>query len=85
VPVIVGVEVLVKPELDFGTFAVIPDAMGTGVQAANLIFELMDEGWEIDGVKVYPTLSVYSVLNWKKAKQIYNSIDTKEIKEILDR
>ena len=85
VPVIVGVEVLVRPELDFGTFAVIPDATGTGIQAANLIFDLMDEGWKTDGVTVQPTLSVFSVLNWKKAKRVYNAVDTKEVNKVFGR
>lgn len=72
IPVIVGVEVLVKPELNFGTFAVIPDPKGTGMQAADLIFDLKYNDWRLPETRVYPTLSVYSVLNYKKAAKIIN-------------
>lgn len=83
IPVITGVEVLVKPEIDFGTFAVIPDPKGTGIQAANLIFDLMEKEWKIEEKTVYPTISVYSVLNFKKAKDISKNVDRGKADKIV--
>ncbi|NLD91578.1 MAG: hypothetical protein GX639_02805 [Fibrobacter sp.] len=84
IPVIVGVEVLVKPELNFGTFAVIPDPKGTGMQAADLIFDLKYNNWELPEIRMYPTLSVYSVLNYKKAAKIINRNNMNTITKIFE-
>ncbi len=84
IPVIVGVEVLVKPELNFGTFAVIPDPKGTGMQAAELIFDLKYNNWELPEIRMYPTLSVYSVLNYKKAAKIINRNNMNTITKIFE-
>lgn len=84
IPVIVGVEVLVKPELNFGTFAVIPDPKGTGVQAANLILDLKDNEWELPDTRVHPTLSVYTVLNYRKAAKIVDKNNMKTVTKIFE-
>lgn len=85
VPVIVGVESLVKPELNFGTYAVIPDPVAMGEQAAGLIVDLMDEGREFPAAIVYPAISMYSVLNLKKAALIadVNKIKVNEVTRVL--
>jgi hypothetical protein len=75
-PVIVGVESLVKPEIDFGTYAVIPDPQAMGEQAAGLIIDLKDQNWKNDNTVIYPAISMYSVLNLKKAALI---VDVKNI------
>ena len=48
VPVIVGVSALVHPEVHFGTLAVIPNHEQLGVQTANLVFDLYDNGWQLE-------------------------------------
>ena len=85
VPVIVGIESLVKPELDFGTYAVIPEPRAMGEQAAGLIIDLKEKNWKSDGAIVYPAISVYSVLNMKKAVQITDakSINFNEVIRVL--
>jgi len=64
-PVIVGVESVVKPELHFGTFAVLPDHYALGSQAAGLIQEIEDAGWKVDGTRVDQPISVIKVLNMR--------------------
>ncbi len=49
IPVIVGVSALVHPSVHFGTLAVVPHPEQLGVQTANLIFDLYDNGWQLDG------------------------------------
>jgi hypothetical protein len=68
IPVIVGVEVLVNPELDLGTFAVLPDHVAMGTQAAGMIYEIRESGWHTSG-KVEPPLSVYQIINGRHAKR----------------
>lgn len=46
-PAIVGVEALVDPRLNMGTFAVLPDHRSLGNQAAGFILEVKDNGWRI--------------------------------------
>ncbi len=86
VPLIVGVESLVNPTLDFGTFAVIPDPEALGEQAAGIITNLMENGWKQSGVIIYPAISMYSVLNLKKAVEVYGKTDLRldEVNKILD-
>ena len=86
VPLIVGVEALVKPELNFGTFAVIPDPAALGEQAAEIIFDLKADDWEHSGIVIYPAISMYSVLNFKKATEITNMqyLKTYEVSKVLN-
>jgi hypothetical protein len=46
-PTIVGAESLVAAGLSFGTFAVLPDHTELGAQAANVVFDIADEGWAV--------------------------------------
>lgn len=46
-PAIVGAASLVSPAQSFGTFAVLPDHTALGVQTANRIFDLADEGFRL--------------------------------------
>lgn len=62
-PVIVGIEILVKPAFKFGTFAVLPDNYALGAQAAGLVQEIEDAGWKVEEPKVDQPLSVVKTLN----------------------
>jgi len=44
-PAIVGAASLVSPGQSFGTFAVVPDHVALGSQAAGLLFDIADNGW----------------------------------------
>ena len=85
VPVVVGVESLVKPELNFGTYAVIPDPKALGEQAADLITDLKDDEWNFHQIVIYPAISMYSVLNMKKATLIKDvkSINVDEVNKVF--
>jgi hypothetical protein len=75
IPVIVGVEVLADPKLDFGTLAVMPDHEALGVQAAQMIMNIKDNGWKIPRKKIDPALSVKKVLSLKNAQKVLNVKD----------
>lgn len=69
-PVVVGVENFVSPGSRFGTFAILPDHYGLGVQAAGKILRLRDDGWMMEGPpKVEQPLAVYKVLNLVQARK----------------
>ena len=69
-PVLVGVENFVSAQSHFGTFAILPDHYGLGVQAAGMLLRLKDDEWDIEGpAKVEQPLSVYKVLNLEQARK----------------
>jgi hypothetical protein len=69
-PVLVGVENFVSARSRFGTFAILPDHYGLGVQAAGMILRLKEEEWKLDGpVKVEQPLAVLKILNLEQARR----------------
>ncbi len=70
-PVIVGVEILVNPKLNFGTFATIPDNISMGIQAAEIVLDAMDDDWQVEDGIVAPPRSFYKIINLKKAKSLF--------------
>ncbi len=87
VPLVVGIESLVDPGLNFGTFAVIPDPASLGEQAAEIIYNLKFDDWSHKGVVIHPAISMYSVLNLKKALEFTNkkNIRTYEVSKVLNK
>jgi ABC-type uncharacterized transport system substrate-binding protein len=75
IPIIVGVEVLVKPQLNFGTFAVLPDHISLGSQAAEMVYDIMDNDWNTNGRKVEPPLAVYKIINFPQVKSNFDIND----------
>lgn len=68
-PVIVGVETLVQTKFELGSFAVLPDHSGLGSQVANMLFELMDNEWNIENTQIDQPLSVVKIINTTIAKK----------------
>ena len=70
-PIIVGVDVLVNPKFNFGTFAVIPDHKSLGMQAAEKVFEIMENNWQVDSSAIDPPTSVYKIINFQQISDWY--------------
>ena len=68
VPLVVGVPNLVNPRTPLGSFAVVPDHEALGLQTANLIFELQENGWRADEHGVELPLSVKTVVDLKQLR-----------------
>jgi hypothetical protein len=68
VPVIVGAAPLVSSQSPFGTFAVLPDHAALGVQAANLVLDLAEEGWNAGQHPIDLPLATTSVLDVTRAR-----------------
>lgn len=81
VPLVVGVEALASPKLNFGTFAVIPDPVALGEQTAEIIFDLKSDEWNHRGIMIHPAISTYTVLNIKKAAE-FTSMENLKIFEV---
>jgi ABC-type uncharacterized transport system substrate-binding protein len=67
-PLIVGVSNLVDPNSPLGTLAVVPDHEALGLQAANLIFDLSDNDWQVESHPVELPLSVKTVVDVKQVR-----------------
>ncbi len=70
-PVIAGIEVLVGPKLNFGTFGVVPDHLELGAQAAQMIYDIMDNDWQVGKKGVEQPRSVYKILNLEQAENLF--------------
>lgn len=80
-PIVVGVEVLADPKLNFGVFAVLPDHINLGHQLAEKILDIQDNNWEIEKHSVDPPLSVINVINLKKANKQFG-VDEKNLTNV---
>jgi putative ABC transport system substrate-binding protein len=67
-PLLVGVPNLVDPSDPFGTLAVVPDHEALGLQAANLIFDLAENDWNLEGRGIDLPLSVKTIVDMKQAR-----------------
>lgn len=86
VPVVVGVDILVSPELDFGSFSVTPDLSAYALQVAQLIFELQENGWQVPADAIQPPLSVNKTLNLTQVRKKFGINDgaLRSIDKILE-
>ena len=69
VPVVANVASLVTTEVDFGTFAVLPDHHALGLQTANLLLDLAAAGWSLHDSRIELPISVRTVLQAGVARQ----------------
>jgi hypothetical protein len=70
VPTIVGAGSLVSPSRSFGTFAVLPDHVALGSQAANMLLDIADSGWTIEqGSSVQLPLSTTTTMDLVQVKE----------------
>jgi putative ABC transport system substrate-binding protein len=67
-PLIVGVANLVDPNSSLGTLAVVPDHEALGLQAANLIFDLSENDWQVESHPVELPLSVKTIVDVRQVR-----------------
>ena len=56
-PAIVGIK-LFMTKFPLGSFAIVPDDYGLGAQAAGMIFEIMENDWQLDDAGIQQPVSV---------------------------
>lgn len=66
---VVGVESLVNPVLDFGSFAVLPDHYALGAQAAGILLDIQESSWKVDAPRTEEPLSVVKILNARQIRK----------------
>ncbi len=71
IPIIVGVESMLSNNVNFGTYAVLPDHAALGQQAADMVYTIHDADWKVSELIVEPPVSIYQVLNPKKIQKNY--------------
>lgn len=70
VPTIVGAGSLVSPTQSFGTFAVLPDHVALGSQAASMLLDMADGGWKLaQGSPVQLPLSTTTTIDLNQIKE----------------
>jgi len=69
-PGIVGFELLAQTKIGVGVIAVLPDNVGLGAQAANLVYEIMDNGKKVETKRIDLPLAVIQVLNTTLAHRL---------------
>ena len=57
-----------NPQVGMGAFAVLPDHVALGAQAAELVFEAQDNGWQLEE-RVEQPLSVNKIANARHMKE----------------
>jgi putative ABC transport system substrate-binding protein len=67
-PLVVGVPNLVDPAEPVGTLAAVPDHEALGLQAANLIFDLADNDWDVRNRAIELPLSVKTVVDVQQVR-----------------
>ncbi len=70
-PIIVGVEILVNPQINLGTFAVLPDHEGIGRQVAELVLDIRENHWDSGNRRPAPPLAVYKIINMRLAEKLF--------------
>lgn len=69
-PILVGVPSLIAKNLDFGTFAVLPDHEALGGQLAELVFEIEGMEWSAGDLGLIQPVSVKKILHVRLAKEL---------------
>jgi hypothetical protein len=70
VPTIVGAGSLVSPVRSFGTFAVLPDHVALGGQAASMLLDIADQGWVLQaGGAIQLPLSTTTTMDLVQVKE----------------
>jgi hypothetical protein len=71
IPVIVGVSSLLNDDVHLGSFAMLPDHAALGVQAADLIFDLAENDWNIGNRTVAFPLSTKTVIDIERTRRSF--------------
>jgi len=66
--VITGVNTLVSPEINFATYATIPNSNSLGFQTSELIYELKENNWKFRSKRIEPPLAISDILDYNNAK-----------------
>ena len=84
-PAIVGIKQFMT-KIPLGSFAIVPDNYGLGAQAAGMIFELMDNDWELEETDIQQPVSVkkfVSVATLDKKKINYEVNKLNRVDEVI--
>jgi hypothetical protein len=65
-PAIVGAASLVSSSQAFGTFAVLPDHTALGVQTAELVLDIADQGWKVPEARAQLPLSTTTTVDLRQ-------------------
>ena len=87
-PTIVGAASLVSPLQSFGTFAVLPDHAALGAQAASIVFDIADNGWELPSdLETQLPVSTTTTLDLAQVRERFSlrADALRQVDRVLDR
>lgn len=86
VPAIVGAGSLVSAGRSFGTFAVLPDHVALGSQAAGMLLDIADSDWQLDSSFVQLPLSTTTIMDLSQVKERFTMRDDalEQVDRIVD-
>lgn len=61
-PAIVGIKPFIT-KIPLGSFAIVPDNYALGAQAAGIIFDIIDNDWQLETTKVQQPISIKKYIN----------------------
>jgi len=79
---------LVSAKQPFGTFAVLPDHVALGAQAAGLLFDIADAGWRVpDDALVQLPLSTTTAVDLVQARAHFSLREDalRQVDRVLDQ
>ena len=85
IPAIVGIKQFMT-KIPLGSFAIVPDNYGLGAQAAGMIFEVMENDWELENTDIQQPVSVkkfVSVATLKKKGIGYQESKLSSVDEVI--
>ncbi|MGM0442742.1 MAG: hypothetical protein ACQEQV_00965 [Fibrobacterota bacterium] len=82
--IIVGVTTFLLPDIDFGTFAVVPDLAAMGQQAADMVYTLKAQNWKAATQVVEPPISIFKMMNMDKFESPLDSSRIYSIDSIVE-
>lgn len=66
-PSFVGVKQFIT-KIPLGSFAIVPDNYGLGAQAADILFDIMENNWQLESHKILQPISVKKYINTTRLK-----------------
>ncbi|MFT3923914.1 MAG: hypothetical protein QM778_15380 [Myxococcales bacterium] len=71
IPTIVGVSSLMSADGPFGDVAFLPDHVALGTQAADILFDAMDNGWQLTSHDLQLPVSTTTVMDLPRVREHY--------------
>jgi len=84
--VVTGVNSIVSPEINFGTYTMVPKLSSIGFQVVDILYSLKESNWVFKNKKIEPPLALYDIVdlhNLKNRAEVNSNINS--VSKILEK